>query len=584
MIMQVLIRILIIFLIILLIASCGYMFFMVTGAKKETFGLKTQNIVLTEEKIRLLEQLDKERETQEKKEAMIEVLEAELAELEDAKSIKELLSLSQQKLRSLSLEFDKMEQDNSLLKQTNLTLSSRLRNLTNEFTKTLENLKDVKKELSEVKSDKTIRSYINRIEKTERILKEREADILELQQRIDHVLKEKKDWAKEKKEFEKRITKLEKERRRLERQVKDTKQKFDKKYGPNSKLERRLKELSKLVNDKEKHRKQLNDQIVRLREDKIRLDEKVNMQQRKIAELEENLTEIKNQEKKIKELEKEKEEIQKDLEKANEQLTKKEKVIASLEKAGLKKSKLEIGEIPDLVEGKDSEQFQGDLNKAYALYDTAKAQMVKFSELLMNKELELETSKQKIKNLEKELQQFKQHPDSGGIISVDRAGLFQDRIRILNKALIDKEERLQKKEEELAALQMSKAALEERLQYQKEEFKNANTLYADLKNRLVKTTELLTRKDSDLLEKNKEILNFKSELALLQAENRVLEQEIKDLQQRYRGVIEELTRATKLNVTLQENLLGDSKDSSFRQSSKNRAEQLKKEVEMLLGK
>jgi chromosome segregation ATPase len=230
--------------------------------------------------------------------------------------------------------------------------------------------------------------------------------------------------------------------------------------------------------------------------------------------------------------------------------------------------------------------MQDKLNKTYALYDTAKAQVVKFTEMLMSKEVELETSKQKIKSLEEALQRAGEQPAVAQSLAAEgKYSLLQDRIQMLNEALQSKEKAIKDKDTELVALNTAKTALEERLRYQDKEFGNANTLYGNLKTQMMQTNELLSRKEFELIEKNKEVLGLKSDLALLQFEQQAKQQDLADMQERYRRTMDELNRATKLNITLQEDMVSRSRNVATEdEEAKRKAEEMKKQVELLLGK
>lgn len=210
------------------------------------------------------------------------------------------------------------------------------------------------------------------------------------------------------------------------------------------------------------------------------------------------------------------------------------------------------------------------------MYDTAKAQVVKFSEMLMSKEVEIETSKKRIAELEEGLKMLRLQPEASGD---KKYAMLYDRIKMLNDSLLAKDELLQEKEAEVSALKQAKDTVEQRLEYQEKEYKNANMLYSNLKGQLLQSTELLARRESEVIEKNKEVLNLKSELILVQAEYKIKEQELKDLRMQQNKTLEDLSRITNLNISLQQNP-GD----SFSQDERQNADKLKKELEVLLGK
>ena len=137
--------------------------------------------------------------------------------------------------------------------------------------------------------------------------------------------------------------------------------------------------------------------MVRLRKSKARLEHRIDSYEEKITKLEDELFNIRDKTRDIQKMEKEKQQLEEELTRAQEKVKNQESVISSLEKSSNLINSKEF-QLKDISVGRTGVegQYQDDLNKAYFLYDTAKAQMVKFSELLMKKEIELETAKNKI--------------------------------------------------------------------------------------------------------------------------------------------------------------------------------------------
>ena len=162
--------------------------------------------------------------------------------------------------------------------------------------------------------------------------------------------------------------------------------------------------------------------------------------------------------------------------------------------------------------------------------------------------------------------------------------MLQDRIKMLNEALLEKDKVLKEKEEEVTALKQAKATAEQMLEYQEKEYKNANTLYANLKSQLLQSTELLAQKESEVIEKNKELLDLKSQLILIQAEYKIKEQELKDLRIQQKKTLEDLSRITNLNISLQQNAQRHPSVATSSEDEKQKADKLKRQLEELLGK
>ena len=550
---------------LLIVITCGTIFFalrfVATKNRAEILAVRAE--VLAQEKEDLLrEKLEEEK--------LVVLLKKELAGLSEIKNIKEKYDITEKKLKTLDESYLKIEQERNALQQSNLSLNSRVTSLTREFTQTLENLKMVKQELSAAKSDKTILGYLAKIEKSGELLKEKDGEIKKLVQ-------ENSDSNKEKKALEKKIGKMEIDQKKLESKL-DQALKLSE-QSPSDKLKSQIGELHNQLKEKEEQRSLLNKEVVRYSSARTKINEKLNQQSERIASLEQELLDIQRKARNIKKIEAERDQVEAELEKAEQKLKEQEKMISALNNDPKLSPRLNsLGEIP-LKSG----EMDADLNRAYALYDTSKAQVVKFSELLMSKEVELETSKQRISELEKTLKNGTSLSLPEGATEARQYALLKDRIKMLNDSLADKEEALRRKDEELAGLAMAKKTLEERGLYQEKEFKDANMLYSNLKTQMLQTSELLARREEEVIAKNRDILSLKSELAILQAEFKVKQQELADMQQRQRRSMDDLSRATQLNITLQENMVDKFRNSPNDSEDKIKADKLKKEIELLMG-
>ncbi|MBU1044378.1 MAG: hypothetical protein KJ915_08305 [Candidatus Omnitrophica bacterium] len=550
---------------LLIIIACGTIFFALrfVETKNRAEILAARSDVLAREKEDLLQQKLEE-------EKLIVLLKKELAGLAEIKNIKEKYDVTEKRLKTLDESYLKIEQERNTLQQSNLSLNSRVTSLTREFTQTLENLKMVKQELSAAKSDKTILAYLAKIEKNSELLKEKDGEIKKLVQKNS-------DSNKEKKVLEKKIGKMESDQKKLENKLEQAVKLSD--QSPSDKLKSQIAELHNQLKDKEEQRSLLNKEVVRYANARTKINEKLNQQSERIASLEQELLDIQRKARNIKKIEAERDQVEAELAKAEQKLTEQEKMISALKKDQSPSPELTVlSEIP-LKSGKTD----ADLNRAYVLYDTAKAQVVKFSELLMSKEVELETSKQRINELEKTIQKGTSLSLPEGATEARQYVLLKDRIKMLNDSLSYKEEALRRKDEELAALAMAKKTLEERGLYQDKEFKDANMLYANLKNQMLQTSELLARREEEIFNKNQDILSLKNELAILQAEFKRKQQELVDMQERQRITMDDLTRSTQLNITLQENMVDQFKNQPNNSEDKLKADRLKKEIELLMG-
>ena len=186
--------------------------------------------------------------------------------------------------------------------------------------------------------------------------------------------------------------------------------------------------------------------------------------------------------------------------------------------------------------------------------------------MLMSKEVELETSKKRIAELEEELKMKHLQPEASGDAQYS---MLHDKIEMLNEQILSKEKTIEEKEKEIAALMQAK---------------DSASLYSRFRRQLSQSNELLARKETELLEKNKEVLDLKSELVLLQAEYRIKEQELKELRLQQKNTLDDLSKVVNLNISLQQNTQEYIPGTSGSEGEKQKADELKKELEELLGK
>jgi len=599
-----------------------FIFFRLAVTAKRTKALKSQNAVLFAEKIKLEKQFEEKRRVQD---SSISMLKNELSGLKDAKMLKDSLDNVREKLLSLNQKLGEVERQKDILQQKNVSLNSRIDSISKEFAKTLDESKMLKNELSQVKDGKMVRLYKSKFEKTSKLLEENKEQIVKLNQQIKAAEKNNIQINKDNKILEGKINILEKQNKKLEFVLEETRKGYDKKNRPLVELKKKVKDLELRLLDNEKQRQLLEQDLERTAKTRDSL-------KGQLSQVQELLTVLQKQAKKelglarnklemYAELKKEKsdlqfereqiegkmnlqkeeiEDLQAQLNLVRKQLTQsqREKVALAEEIVRLREVKQQLtGEIdtqmvsidkgqnrvilkdPGLTELEFSSQqnntmpMQDKLNKAYALYDTAKAQVVKVSELLMRKEIEIDRSKEKISRLEKEN---------------EKIASLQAKVDLLNKEILDKEQKIEEQSKGLAELSMLKSNLEGKLTSQVKVHDDVNTLYANLKSQIVHVTNLLSQRELELEAKDTEVLNLKSQIVRFQADVRVMKKALDEAQVRQRRTLEDLRRATRLNSTLQEKLINFYKTETYavedkqEVQEKQKAEQLKNRLEGLL--
>ncbi len=625
-----------------LLVVSSYLIFRLGVNLKRNDTLKVQNLSLLGERTQLKQQ-------EAEKASQITELKSELAGLRNAQKLKQLLAIAKKRLSKMNLEFEGIEGKKRNLERENSNLNSRLDNLAKEFSKTLNNFKIVKQKLVEAQNDKQIASYRTKIKESNILLKKNEKQLAALNEEIEKLRTENRDSTRGNRALVRKIKILEKKKVRLESKFEKIKKRLNKKQAPVAGLEKKLKELKSELIDKEAQHKQvaqqlnirnaaikglkdkleiviqrlsrsekekgaLSEEIVFLQEAKAIFDDELKAGKLQITGTEKNIFDRQSKSQDLKYLEMDKEKVQLELSETKKELEEQKRIINSLqkEKEDLKANVAYLNEIKS-PEGEKVVELQNNLNKAYALYETAKAQVVNFASLLIRKELEMDKSKQRVNELEKELSLLKRESadigekltdarrelgemDANGyslkqlkseLKEKDRSlNALQAKADGLNETIEEKEQQIKRYKTKLAKFDAIKDELEEKLDYQERDYEDVNILYGSIKSQIVQVTDLLARRESELESKNKEVLSFRRKMSRLQVDFEITKQELDDVRNRQRRTLDDLTRAAKLNSALQENLIEIYKEVEYspRNEGKEEADNLMEKVESLLKK
>ncbi|MCP4649090.1 MAG: hypothetical protein GY853_03255 [PVC group bacterium] len=595
-----------------LLVSSGYIVYRFRATIKEVGELKTYNRTLSKKKDMLEGQLTTEKKN---KNVEIEKLKEKLTGLKDTRKIQELFTDAQGKIKNFDAKFQELQKENIYLEQTNRAINGRFNNLTKDFIKTLDILKQTRQHLTEARNSKALRLHEKETKKLNSNLKKKENLVVKLSKDIKRLQKDNDNSSKNNKLLVDEIGKLKKNKQSLElryekireklkqseQEIKETSNKFVKEKSVEKKpvrqkddgLRRQLKELKGELADKEKQQRTLKRFLEQEKQRRKITENKLEQYQKRLKVVSEqtrdDLASARKAIRKYDMVKSERDSLEKALKKAEEEIKEKAEFVKGLEKkvddinkkltkreeekeamskdiAKLKKTRIPIGSglASDMaqidegagVEAPDARKMQDNLNKVYALYDTAKAQVVKFSELLMQKELKLEKSKQKLDSLEQEIKMLR-----GGVITPG-SGEVPGQVAVLN---------------------MKKLKIEEKFKYEKQKYEDINELYVNLKSQVVQVTSLLTRRETELEDKTREIINLKRELAKAQQQYSLAQQELNDVRQRQRRTLDDLSRTTRLNATLQENMMYNEHSNDNTRKEQKKAEELKKELEAFLG-
>jgi chromosome segregation ATPase len=252
------------------------------------------------------------------------------------------------------------------------------------------------------------------------------------------------------------------------------------------------------------------------------------------------------------------------------------------------------------------------------LYESAKDQVNRVSDLLVKKEVEIDNArkealeaKEKLFTLQAKLSSLEnnmsQNKDAG-----EKAKDLENQLLSAQSKLNDLQESASQKAELAESLQknvsfltdqLSKkdadlrlaearyskvdGAAKEDVEKQKTRYDEINMLYSSLKTQVTQFSDALNLKEAELDQRRKENSAFREEIAALRSRSDSLEKELADAKDRQRKTLDDLVAAVKLNTVLQERIMGISPQGSRGGSAasggaQQKADELKRKIEVIL--
>jgi len=603
---------------VVVILSCGlvsagaYAWLRVQVQTQQLASLQQRNALLSDESAlwqRRWEEDLRQRDDQ------IARMEQTLQGLRDAQRLKQLLTDSQERLVRIETDYERITLEKESLEQANIGLNARISSLTRELTKTLNDVKTVRQQLSGGQGNRAVAQLTREMETHKQLLKEKDAAIVSLEAQVRQMRGDASQSGEGGKAIERQLEGLQKDKEKLTAKIDQLTRSYEERLEPVARLKEKIRDLEKQSGEKDKQRQALERELAQAEETRRELERRFENAQKVVTDLQSQaVTQADAQRQRLQEFETikaEKMQLSLELQKSELRLNAQAQEMMSLRKelervtADLATQSAARAQMAQRLEGTRQENAPGDgkwqqgqsaevsgmttyppsgelqqeLSKAYALYDTAKAQVVKFSELLMDRERELERTKEQLA------------ASQGGRTAVPGMVAVSDQpLTELTKIIVEQERQLQGKDVELTELRQRKNSLEEQLKKREQEQTDLTALSVRLKEQMVQMNEIMVKRESDLVSKNSEVMSLRNQLDRLQEDLRVKQQELDQVRERQALTLEELARATRLNVTLQETLMQVQKDGSRGSAStsdtaqREKADALRREVEKMMGK
>lgn len=488
--------------------------------------------------------------------------EIRLSGLSDVERIKNAFQSAQQFIDQLNKKISEIDKDRLTLQNKNTGLATRLESTGKELSRFQEELRLSRTEVTKLDAGQA-GSLKRKIEELTRDNDFKKQDLSKLKEDLTRAQSASLALEEKNKELEKNIWDLQNQKGPAAQKM------------PNKEMQENIAQLKLTLVEKEDQIKELETELARLNSLPTKTAQRANKEQQK---------EIDN------------------LEAANKELKRK---ISDFEEE-LNNAKSEVNR---LKARKESPEVNN-------LYENARGQVSRLSELLLKKELEIESVKKesfalkekliglqtRLSGLENEFSISK--VDSEKVKELERNKLSLDsRLSELQETAAKKSElvsslqrnleyltgQLAKKEEEIRSVEsqyaQSDTLTREEVEKQKSRYEEMNMLYNSLKTQVAQFSEALNQKESEVEEKRREMVSLKEEAAVLKTRSENLDKDLLEAKERQKKTLDDLVAALRLNTALQEKIMGiapikgSTKPISEQQS---KADELKRKVEVIL--
>ncbi len=487
--------------------------------------------------------------------------EARLNELSDVQSIRQSLTQAQATIENINQELERVNRERIALQNSSLSSTSRLQNTTKEYMKALDDLKKAREEAARLAKEQSPDK--RKIDESSRLL----------QAKTDELAKVKADFAKQQKSYDELV-------------------------AANKDLEKRVKTL-------ESEKTSLAD---RMRQ----LDIDVEKQGSPLKALRDSVEELKTQ---LSRKESQVKALQSELAKADEEaavLRSRAGRAASREQVSSQDAQLKA-QLSELIgQLNAAREEMAALKKAPGTSGSAE-QDRKLSDILVKKEIELESTRRKAREAEDRIMSLEsQIRNLENTLEVRQQ--TQERIReleserlALESKLLDAQGALGKKSElsqnlqqnvdylnqqlglrdkEKADLQAKLSGLDsvtkQDLEKERSRYAEVNTLYNSLKTQIAQFSQALDAKTAELEQRNKDVYSLREELTGLKSKVMIMETELTEARDRQRKTLDDLIAAVRLNSILQDRIAGGASVPYADLDDKQKAEELRKKIEVIL--
>jgi chromosome segregation ATPase len=495
-------------------------------------------------------------------EEKIEVQENKLKQLSNVQAIRDALNNAQQTIEQLNKELTHLNAERAALQEANVNANTRLQNTTNELMRITSDLKLAKDDIAKFNVGQ-VSMLKRKIEDLSAESDLKNKDLAKLKEELAKLQATNQSLIENNKNLEKNLKDLQREKGVASQKI------------SLKEMQENISQLNSALAKKEIQIKQLEDELTKLSSLPPQVVERTDKRQQKIMDT----------------LNSEKSKFRRKISDLENELNLAKKEVNSL------KGRKESGELK-------------------ALYESARGQLSRLSELLVKKELEIDSAKKesleskeklislqaRLSKLESELPVHKTNSEKLQELEREKSSL-DSRLKEVQETLAQKGKlvdslqknleylsaQLAKKEKEIKSIESSYAQVEsvakQELDKQKSQYEELNLLYNSLKVQLGQFSDGLNEKELELEQRSRQTSSLKEQIASFKSRSEELEKQLLDAKERHRKTLDDLVAAIRLNTILQERIIGvsPSKESSKPISAEQeKAQELKRRIEVIL--
>ena len=478
-----------------------------------------------------------------------------LAELSDVQAIRSSLSNAQGRVDQLTADLDKINRERIALQSENLSLKSRVDSTTKEFMRTLDELKTTKAELSRLNSG-GIAAIKKKSDEVSAAAAMKDQELAKLKGELEQLKREKDALDQGNKSLEKKVSQLQ----GVYAQAPESARGGD---LPLKEFQNTIKELKTTLAAKER-------QIVGLELDIERLQAQQKQRSARdggdkdaalrIAALERELSAAQAESSRLKNAPSQSGEYEKLYQAAREQSNKLTELLMRKENEVAQARK-------DLLDTR--ERLVSLQTKAGSLENEAAA--------ARNDSVKLRELQQQNISLQNQVNDLQVSLNK----KTDVAESLQKNLDYVSRQLAQSQEQVKVAETQLARVQSS---ISQELEKERSRSQETGILYSSVKTQVAQFSDALNQKEMELDQKRREVKSLQDDIGSLRSRADTLERDLQEAKERQRKTLDDLVAAVKLNNVMQERLIniplsGKATDMSAEQQ---KADELRRRVKVIL--